>query len=236
MSKFVLKLIILVLFGSNTSVCASQYGALINIKAHKYGLDPDILTRVVEIESSGNSAAFNVDGEGFSPDSVSQSMAMLVEINAQPWMVKIRRLSGIGYRRMFFQNIMSAQKYVTALTRRLPKIRLVCSGRCKLTKPGDTLIRKLNVVSTDIGLGQINYRYHGKRLRDQHHWYTWFNPSFNLDYAAKHLAELKKRHGSDAAAVAHYHSRTSKLQKAYLARFNRKWHKSPLVLVVVSDV
>ncbi|MGJ0509981.1 MAG: transglycosylase SLT domain-containing protein [Methylocystis sp.] len=55
----------------------------------------------------------------------------------------------------------------------------------------------------DIGCMQINYRYHGKQFASVE---EMFDPSRNVDYAARFLSELHKKEGSWTATVARYHA------------------------------
>lgn len=72
---------------------------------------------------------------------------------------------------------------------------------------GETLV--------DIGCMQINYRYHGKKFASVE---EMFEPSRNVDYAARFLKDLHKREGSWTATVARYHAGpgNAPAQKAYV--------------------
>lgn len=69
----------------------------------------------------------------------------------------------------------------------------------------------------DIGCMQINLRYHGSefaRVEDM------FDPGRNVDYAARFLVSLKRRHVSWSMAVARYHAGPDNdpAQKRYVCR------------------
>jgi len=69
----------------------------------------------------------------------------------------------------------------------------------------------------DIGCMQINLRYHGgefARVEDM------FDPRRNVDYAARFLVSLKRRHVSWSMAVARYHAgpNNDPAQKRYVCR------------------
>jgi len=55
----------------------------------------------------------------------------------------------------------------------------------------------------DVGCMQINHFYHAKEFRSVEH---MLDPEANVDYAARFLAELKKREGTWTMAVARYHA------------------------------
>jgi len=67
----------------------------------------------------------------------------------------------------------------------------------------------------DVGCMQINHYYHGKDFRSLE---AMFDPSTNVDYAAKFLNELKDREGSWTMAVARYHAgpNNNPAQKKYV--------------------
>jgi soluble lytic murein transglycosylase-like protein len=74
--------------------------------------------------------------------------------------------------------------------------------------------------SIDIGLMQVNWRYHGARLRDP--WQA-LDPYFNLRTAAQILAAHHKKTGDWWAAVGRYHSPRAHLAARYVARVKRHW-------------
>ena len=55
----------------------------------------------------------------------------------------------------------------------------------------------------DLGCMQINHHYHADRFASVR---EMFDPHRNVDYAARFLAELKRRHGTWSMAVARYHA------------------------------
>ncbi len=60
---------------------------------------------------------------------------------------------------------------------------------------GETLV--------DLGCMQINYRWHHRSFSSVE---EMFEPSRNVDYAARFLRQLRRKEGSWTAAVARYHS------------------------------
>lgn len=69
----------------------------------------------------------------------------------------------------------------------------------------------------DIGCMQINLRYHGAEFASVA---DMFDPRRNVDYAARFLVDLKRRHTSWSMAVARYHAGPDNdpAQKSYVCR------------------
>jgi len=74
----------------------------------------------------------------------------------------------------------------------------------------------------DIGVMQLNYRWHGKQFNDLE---TMLAPASNIEYAAKLLRKLYKRHGSWQEAVRHYHSSNTKHNRKYSRKVTLSWIK-----------
>lgn len=64
-------------------------------------------------------------------------------------------------------------------------------------------MRRRGVKLIDLGCMQINHYYHGDKFESVQ---AMFNPSRNVDYAARFLTELKQREGSWTMAVARYNA------------------------------
>jgi len=69
----------------------------------------------------------------------------------------------------------------------------------------------------DVGCMQINHHYHGKAFADVS---EMLDPRRNVDYAARFLADLHRRHVSWSMAVARYHAGPDNdpAQKKYVCR------------------
>lgn len=69
----------------------------------------------------------------------------------------------------------------------------------------------------DLGCMQINHHYHAERFASVR---QMLDPRMNVDYAARFLTELKRRHGTWSMAVARYHAGPDNdpAQKRYLCR------------------
>ncbi|MCX7898779.1 MAG: transglycosylase SLT domain-containing protein [Methylocystis sp.] len=63
--------------------------------------------------------------------------------------------------------------------------------------------RQRGVKMIDVGCMQINHYYHGRNFASLE---EMFDPSHNVDYAARFLTSLYAREGSWTAAVARYHA------------------------------
>ncbi|WP_048647435.1 lytic transglycosylase domain-containing protein [Nitratireductor soli] len=69
----------------------------------------------------------------------------------------------------------------------------------------------------DLGCMQINHHYHAGKFPNLR---AMLDPHRNVDYAARFLVELKRRHGSWSMAVARYHAgpNNDPAQKRYVCR------------------
>ena len=69
----------------------------------------------------------------------------------------------------------------------------------------------------DLGCMQINHHYHASQFANLR---QMLDPRLNVDYAARFLAQLKRRHGTWAMAVARYHAGPDNdpAQKRYVCR------------------
>ena len=55
----------------------------------------------------------------------------------------------------------------------------------------------------DVGCMQLNYRYHRENFADL---WQMLDPAHNVDYAARFLKRLYRRHGNWTLAAARYHA------------------------------
>jgi hypothetical protein len=74
-------------------------------------------------------------------------------------------------------------------------------------------LRSQGKVDINIGILQINYGAHKTMFKTAE---EVLNPTKNITYAAKYLAQLKKQYGSWQRAVCFYHSPDVKCQNIYL--------------------
>lgn len=77
--------------------------------------------------------------------------------------------------------------------------------------------RKSGIRLIDLGCMQINYHYHKDEFSSVS---AMLDPRQNVEYAAKFLARLKKRHQTWTMAVARYHAgpNNDPAQKRYVCR------------------
>ncbi|MEP2979482.1 MAG: transglycosylase SLT domain-containing protein [Lentilitoribacter sp.] len=77
--------------------------------------------------------------------------------------------------------------------------------------------REKNVKLIDLGCMQINHHYHHREFSSLS---AMLSPEFNVDYAAKFLARLRRRHENWTMAVARYHAgpNNDPAQKRYICR------------------
>lgn len=202
---------------------ASPYDPLIDYAANQHGVDPIVLRTVAAQESSKNPWTFNADGEGFQFGDKEAAVRTLWALTKFPWMVKFVTNRKIMTRR-FFSNQLEAQGFAETVRRSSSGnggAYLLRTDDSKDVEPGQIRVRQLRLINTDIGIAQVSYRWHGQGIATVQ---QWFDPRFNLDYAANHLAELKKKYGTDLAAVGYYHSSTPIHRKRYLADFMPKYN------------
>lgn len=74
------------------------------------------------------------------------------------------------------------------------------------------------VASIDIGCMQINLRWHPEAFATLE---QGLDPALNVDYAARHLAELYRASGNWTEAAGRYHSRTETYKSAYIGRLQK---------------
>lgn len=198
---------------------SSPYNALIDAAAIRHDVDPYVLRTIAQIETGKQPWAFNVDGEGFRMASKQQAVSVLTQINQNRWLVKIKPTAGKTIRQ-FFPNQQFAFAYLEAYQRNVASRAggklTVRTDDEKDVGNGQARIRQLWMVNTDIGIAQINYRYHGKSLENVQ---RWFDPALNLDFAASLLAKHKRKHGSDIKAAGFYHSGTKQYREIYMVKF-----------------
>jgi soluble lytic murein transglycosylase-like protein len=76
------------------------------------------------------------------------------------------------------------------------------------------------VTNIDIGIAQINYRWHKDNFRNIE---EMINPTANIEYAAKLLSSLFKQHGTWHKAIRHYHSANPNHHKQYSRKVVIAW-------------
>ncbi len=206
---------------------ASPYDPLIDSVAQQNGLDRFVLRAIAQQESKKHPWTFNADGEGFYFADKRTAVSALWSLTSSPWMAKIVPPKGSGKMvRRFFSTQRAAQAFINGYQRSL-----LTQGKAtlnqryddsKAVKNGEARVRKLWLVNTDIGIAQVNYRFHGQ---DRGTVQRWFDPQYNLAYAAKLLADHKRKHGTDLAAAGYYHSGTKALREQYMSRFMPIYNK-----------
>jgi len=81
---------------------------------------------------------------------------------------------------------------------------------------------KKGVTNIDIGCMQLNYRWHKKFFNNLS---DMMRPADNVDYSARFLKKLHKRHGSWEKAVKYYHSSKSKYNVKYYKKVRAVWKR-----------
>ena len=97
---------------------------------------------------------------------------------------------------------------------------------------------KQGVTNIDIGCMQLNFRWHKKFFKNLS---DMMSPEKNVDYGARFLNRLHKRHGSWEKAVKYYHSSKSKFNIKYYKKVRAVWKKEndepslkPILVAAVS--
>lgn len=205
---------------------ASPYDLLIDRSARRHGVDPLVLRTIAAQESRKHPWTFNADGEGFHFDSKELAVNALWALTKRPWLAKVHPADKSKPIRLFFATQQAASAYIASFNqgrRSSGKSPVsVRTDKAKEVLKGQARVRKLWLFNTDIGIAQISYRFHGKNKATIS---QWFDPAFNLNYAAKHLADLKKRYGSDMTAAGYYHSKTYAVREKYLRDFRRNYEE-----------
>jgi len=83
------------------------------------------------------------------------------------------------------------------------------------------------IINIDIGIAQINYRWHKDNFRDIE---EMINPATNIEYAAKLLSSLFKQHGTWHKAIRHYHSANPDHHKRYSRKVVIAWLGNNLLI------
>ena len=78
------------------------------------------------------------------------------------------------------------------------------------------------VTNIDVGCMQLNFRWHKNFFKNLS---EMINPEKNVDYGARFLKKLYRRHGSWEKAVKHYHSSKSKFNVRYYKKVKAVWQK-----------
>ncbi|WP_409286795.1 lysozyme family protein [Pseudomonas guariconensis] len=198
---------------------ASPYLPLIDATARKHGIDPVLLRAIVTHESAMNPWSFNADGESFRYGDKATAVKVLWSLTQAPWMVKWVLPNKKRYR-LFFGSEGAARAYSHQV--RTTWSLSTRTDDKKDVAPGQVRVRQLRLINTDIGIAQVNYRWNGQGVATVQ---TWFDPAYNLNWAAARLATLRKKHGSDIAAAGFYHSGNRATRQVYLSYFVPKYNE-----------
>jgi len=198
---------LLCLFSTTT-----QAGDLFDRVAARYQLSPALLRSIATVESKMYPWAVNINWESFRPGSPYQAVRLIHRVQKKPWLLRVDYAE--ESQRMFFSTGRDAQLALRSL--------LKDNKQLGIERPKQWEIRKLDVRSVDIGLMQINWKFHGRHFDSM---MQLFDPATNLDYAARYLKRLMKEHGNLEKAVAFYHSNTQEYQDQYLQYFRNVYRK-----------
>lgn len=192
-----------------TSAFGSPYDPLIDATAQRHGVDPILLRAIAAHESRKNPWTFNADGEPFQFKDKETAVQVLWSLTKAPWMVKSLPIAGKRSRR-FFSTQSDALTYARNVRSSGFTLR---TDDSREVKKGQVRVRQLRLINTDIGIAQVNYRWNGQGIATVQ---TWFDPAYNLNFAAARIAKLTKKHGNELLAAGYYHSGTPAIRKKYL--------------------
>lgn len=193
--------------------CSVQaQGDLFERTAKRHQISVELLRSIALVESNMHPWAVNINWESFRPESPYQAVQLIRRVQKRPWLLRVMYKD--SSHRLFFPTGRDAQLALQDLLARAKFL--------DTEAPQQWEIRKLDVQSVDIGLMQINWKFHGRHFDSMQ---QLFDPATNLDYAARFLKALLKEHGDLEKAVAHYHSNTEEFQIRYLQAFRTVYEK-----------
>lgn len=182
----------------------------------KYGLPKNSLVALSLTESSLHWFALNIDGASFYPKSRQQALSIMRSVIERPYVMSIKANAESEPELWFFSTRQAAHKAVSQLgaSPHYPEIIPQASG---------DLFRKLSLMNTGICALQISYRWHardeGRSVADL------LDPNFCIDYGAKYLAGLVRKHGFEKGVGCYYtcsnRSRARREREEYFDRYNR---------------
>lgn len=195
----------------SASFCqADQLDALIESVSNSVGVPPALVRTVAICESNLNPWALNVSGIPFQPDTKDEAIDILNHIATRPYCVMASKPRE-KVKKWFFSTEAGAAKMIR-------KLREIGYKPVESIWPVKTFpavdYKKLDISSTDVGLCQINYKWHfkGSKLT------PLFDPKTNIEYAAKLLKQHYEKQGTYILALAHYHNTNPAIYKSYLNR------------------
>lgn len=194
-------------------LAASAHADVFDDYGRKHNINPNVLRSIASIESNLNPHAVNFDGESFTTiKSRTDAVRLINAIKKHPFMVRVDIPKVKQPERYFYDNLAAASARKAAVAAR------IAAG--ELSRSAKISVRRLDVKNFDVGLMQINHRWHGSKFADVD---SMFDIHKNLDYAASYIKSLQRKHGSVTKAIAHYHSPTDWRQEQYLSKFDRSY-------------
>ncbi len=176
------------------------------VGAH-HDIDPLLLQAIASVESRENPYALNVNHEDLHCGSRRETEQALHYIVGRPWVIHLPRGS--------IETYVDVEPPISCALRGHFHDRLWFSSEADATTfvdhhGLDSAPQHRNVQSTDIGLLQINWYYHGDQVSGA---LALLDPAYNLDYAARYLTRLVRKHGVDEA-IGRYHGASSAARRA----------------------
>jgi len=170
----------------------------------KYGIDPYLLRAIAQQESDLKHWTLNINRESVVCPNKRGIVKTLKHISKRPYILVAKHRHGTGYKPYgcvynnkenlhyrWFRSAEAARQHARAY-----KLKVV-------------RITKRNVKSTDIGIMQINWRWHEQHVTSIN---KLLDVSYNVEYAASLLRKLIKAHGL-YEAIGRYHNNTDEQRK-----------------------
>lgn len=180
--------------------------------AQRHGVDLYLFQAVAKVESNGHPWTLNLDGEPLRFRSKEDLIAYYRHVRERP--IMLRTVRGGYYRYSWHSSAKQAEgDYLAAIAE---------DERLGLRREMRAKLRRVDPENVDLGIMQINWREHGKKLRIGYE--TLVEPSVNTDYAARHLADLIRQYGV-WGGVGRYHSPTSWRQQNYVGKVYRAYRE-----------
>ena len=167
----------------------------------RHGVDANLLRSIAKQESQGHPWTLNFGGHSlYLPDRETMLRVFKASRN-NPWLVTLSYKDGRPVRRVFFPS----SKNGAAFRDHMKKQADVRNAR----------MTKLDILNVDIGLMQINWRWHKDKFPSVE---AMGDVEGNVNYAARYLAELIREYGIIRGVGYYHHRKSTKRWKDYYRR------------------
>lgn len=172
-----------------------------------YGVDPNLLRSISMTESSIYPWTLNFGGNAlYLPDRTALVRTFKAS-RSRPWLVTVVYRDTRPSRRIFFRGSSEARAYGLRMRAR--------------AKVRSADVKRIDIENVDIGLMQVNWRWHGKEFSSIE---QMSQTHANVMYAARMLRSQIKDYGL-FRGVGYYHSRTAPRWRNYYRKVRRSYAK-----------